>query len=375
MTERTIIAVGSRAAPYHANGRLFDGQSPVAQPVALSFDDAAKTLVIATDEGDIAHQWPFESLRRVPGAAADQLVVSSTDAGDARLHMPGGDARLIRTRAPKLDRRHLRVRRGRLAGLVVAAVAAVALMLAVLVPALADRLANYLPPEGEAALGEATLAQVRNALGDALMGPLPMCDGPEGLEALAALQDRLSPEADVTVRVLDHPMVNAFALPGGVVILFDGLIQTADSAEEVAAVLAHETGHVVARDPTRTALRSAGSIGVLDLLFGDFAGGAMVLFLTERIISASYTQEAEAAADSYAHEALARASISPAAIATLFERIKAERGDADPIVQHFLAHPAMADRIEAARAAVPEGQRTEPALSDAAWAGLRAICD
>lgn len=67
-------------------------------------------------------------------------------------------------------------------------------------------------------------------------------------------------------------------MPGGLIILFRGLIDAAESSDEVAAVYAHELGHVVARDPTRIALRSAGSIGVLGLLLGDFAGGAVVLF-------------------------------------------------------------------------------------------------
>ena len=138
--------------------------------------------------------------------------------------------------------------------------------------------------------------------------------------------------------------------------------------------MAHEIGHVVARDPTRIALRSAGSIGVLGLMFGDFAGGAMVLFLTERIISADYTQAAEAAADAYAHALLIEADLSPAALADLLERLLGDVGQAPPIVQHFLAHPAVADRIAAARAAVPEGFQARPALSPEDWAALLSIC-
>lgn len=382
MTGRTVITVGSRPAPYVGKARLFDGQSPVPQPAVLGFDDAEKALVITVEQGDEAApplRWPFASLRRVPGqAGSDLLILCTVEAGEARearLQLPATDARLIQTRAHRLGRRYLSVGRRRLAALVLAAVAAVALMLVVFVPALADRLAGYLPPEGEAALGEVTLDQVRSALGDTVLGPLPICDGADGLAALAELQERLTRETGVNVQVLDHPMVNAFALPGGIVILFDGLIQEAVSPEEVAAVLAHEIGHVAARDPTRIAMRSAGSIGVLGLLFGDFAGGAMVLFLTERIISASYTQEAEAGADAYAHALLIKAGLSPDAIATFFERVQAERGDADPIIQHFLAHPAMEDRIAAARSAVPDGLEPAPALDAQAWAALRAICD
>lgn len=57
------------------------------------------------------------------------------------------------------------------------------------------------------------------------------------------------------------------------------------------------------------ALRSAGSIGVLGLLFGDYASGTLVLFLAEPIIQADYTQVAEAAADTFAYATLLDADL------------------------------------------------------------------
>ncbi len=83
---------------------------------------------------------------------------------------------------------------------------------------------------------------------------------------------------------------------------------------------------MVYRDPTRDALRSAGSLGVLGLLFGDFAGGTVALFIANQLINASYSQAAEARADDYAHGLLAQANISPAALGTFFERLHKEHG-------------------------------------------------
>lgn len=154
---------------------------------------------------------------------------------------------------------------------------------------------------------------------------------------------------------------------------FNGLIQAAKSQSEVAAVFAHEMGHVEARDPTRIALRSAGSIGVLGLLFGDFAGGTIVLFLTERLIQADYTREAEAGADVFAHDLLRRTGLPPSGIATFFERLK---GDAEEtgLVSHFASHPALGDRIAAAWEATPEGFEAEKVLSKQEWRALQRIC-
>jgi Zn-dependent protease with chaperone function len=161
-------------------------------------------------------------------------------------------------------------------------VAAVALQIGVLIPLLADNLAGFIPAEGERALGAATFGHIREALDETGLNPLAVCDTPEGGAALTDLVTRLGPDGGfdpaVTVAVLDHDMINAFALPGGFVVIFRGLIDAADGPDEVAAVLAHEIGHVVSRDPTRHALRSAGSIGVLGLLFGDLPAARRCCF-------------------------------------------------------------------------------------------------
>jgi predicted Zn-dependent protease len=207
---------------------------------------------------------------------------------------------------------------------------------------------------------------------------LPTCEAPEGRAALDRMADRITAGVDLpyplTVTVLDHEMVNAFALPGGHIVFFRGLIEAAETPEEVAAVFAHELGHVIARDPARGALRTAGSIGVLGLLFGDFAGGAAVLFLAERLIEASYSQGAEAAADAFAHDRLIATDLPPGALASFFTRLRDEHGDAEGIVAHFLSHPQLGDRIARAEAAGAGQGPTRPALTPSEWAALRAIC-
>lgn len=384
MTDKTVIRVDgptSPAAPpamVEGSGLYLDGDHPHPVWVRFIYDDAAGALRILTPGQPLI--WPYDDLRGLPDQASnDQMVVRLATDPVARLVISDADDQLlIRSRAKRLSKRTTHVRRGRLFGWALAAVASVALIIFVLVPVMADQLAEFLPPEGEKALGDATFEQIRTALDDTGFAGLQICDAQDGLAALQKIEDRLVADFDLptplTVHVLDHPMVNAFALPGGYVVFFDGLIQEAETAEEVAAVFAHEVGHVVARDPTRIALRSAGSIGVLGLLFGDFAGGAVVLFLAEQIIRADYTQEAEAAADTFAHTMLLDTGLPPSAIATFFERLAAD-GDTDAgIMEHFMSHPALGDRIEAARDAEPDGATFTPVLTKEEWASLRAIC-
>ena len=367
----TVLRVGARAPEFLAEASFYDGQNAVPQRIPVTIDENRAILT-----GPGIH-WPLGDIREVPDqAGGDIMVLRLRDDPLTRLILPD------RTIAPRLPNRNLRApvtRRGRLAGWAVAAVASVALIIFVLVPRMADQLALFIPPEGEAALGRVTLDQIRDALDQTGLDPVPFCDSTRGNAALAKMEARLTENLDLatplTVHVLDHEMVNAFALPGGNIVFFRGLLDKAETAEEIAAVFAHEMGHVVSRDPTRHALRSAGSIGVLGLLFGDFAGGTIVLFLAERLIDAQYSQQAEAQADIFAHDAMIAADLPPAALATMFERFRELGGDAEGFVAHFLSHPSLGDRIEAARLATPDDLTPRPLMSPVERQALKAICN
>ncbi|MGJ8625978.1 MAG: M48 family metallopeptidase [Sulfitobacter sp.] len=357
-----------------ARAHYFDGDTPMAQPVLPRI--SGDVLELALDDGTVM-RWPLAEIRHVPDSAAKtNAILRWINDPLARLVLK--DAKLLRD-MPHLHRRASPKGRGRLAAWAIAAVAAVALQIGVLVPLLADNLAVLIPPEGERALGEATFGQIREALDETGLNPIAVCEAEDGSAALAQLVADLSGKRDfrqdVTVSVLDHDMVNAFALPGGFVVIFQGLIDAADGPDEVAAVLAHEIGHVISRDPTRHALRSAGSIGVLGLLFGDFAGGAAVLFLTERLISAQYSQGAEAGADEFAHAVLAQAGINPGALGDMFENLREKYGDSDGVTAHFLSHPSLGARIDAAKAVVDPNVEYKPSMTDKEWKALQRICD
>ncbi len=351
----------------------FDGDRPVSQEVSLHI--ANQNLQIGLDDGNTLF-WPVKDIRVLPDTAGKQgMMLRLISEPLARLfvtdttilaYLPAPQAR---TPAPG---------RTKLVLWAIAAVAAVVVQITVLVPLLADRLAVFIPPAGERALGEATFDQIRQALNETGLEPLPLCEQPDGVGALtrmaAALNGGAAAPENLSIYVLDHDMVNAFALPGGFIVLFRGLIEQAETPDEIAAVLAHEIGHVVSRDPTRHALRSAGSIGILGLLFGDFAGGAAVLLLTERLISATYSQQAETDADSFGYARLEAANVSPAALGTMFERLRDKDGDGNMLLKHFLSHPSLSDRIANARAAADPGRDYAPILTNAQWSDLRRIC-
>lgn len=371
----TVIRVGDRPEQHQSTGSYFDGETATAHAVQLIIEEENRRLKIDSGDAEPGY-WALKDIRRLPDQAGkEQLVLCHCDDPLARLITHD---LYLASRCPNIFRRVRRAPRARLIAWAAAALASVALIILVLVPAMANQLANYIPVAGERALGETTFNQIRSALDRSGSTPLKTCNNPEGRNALQALERRLTWRmADkqlLSVHVLDHEMLNAFALPGGYVVLFRGLIDKAETPEQVAAVFAHEMGHVVSRDPTRHALRSAGSIGVLGLLFGDFAGGALVLFLTEQLIEAQYSQGAELAADSFAQKLLSQAGVAPSALGDMFSHMLKDSENQPGALAHFLSHPDLQQRINASRTATPEDFAGQPILSGSEWAALKSIC-
>ena len=124
-------------------------------------------------------------------------------------------------------------------------------------------------------------------LGDALVGDFGgrFCSTPAGDAALKKLVASLDDQPkDLRVEVAKIDMINAVALPGGNVILFDGLLKQARSPDEVAGVLAHEIGHVREKHVMQALLRQMGLAVVLGGIDGN--SGALV----NNVLAMSYSR-------------------------------------------------------------------------------------
>ncbi|QIE56439.1 M48 family metallopeptidase [Pikeienuella piscinae] len=359
-----------------APGRYFDGRTAAARDVVVKFGDAS--LILMTHEDMPITHWSLAGLRDL-GAGAGALSLTPDYESDERLVLDDPDmVAAIRQVCPALGlpRPVSRSRWRRAIVWAAAALGSVYVIVFHLAPALSDRMAALIPPEAEIAMGEEMATQFAMILSK---GEPRFCAGGAGGRALATLTARLEGAADahlpLTVRVLDHPMVNAFALPGGQIILFRGLLRNADSPEALAGVLAHEIGHVAARDPTRLTLRSAGTAGMIGLLLGDFTGATVTVALSEALLRSGYQREAEAAADDYAAKLLAAEGLPTAPLAGFFRKLKGEKGDGAPALSHLSSHPDLDGRAAEMRAADTIGDAPyEPALSDQDWVALRNIC-
>jgi Zn-dependent protease with chaperone function len=211
-----------------------------------------------------------------------------------------------------------------------------------------------------------------DSYGEALVGDFggKFCKGPGGQRALDALVRRLAPErTDLKVRVVNIPVVNAAALPGGNIVIFAQLLGEAKSADEFAGVLAHEIGHVENRDIAEMMVREFGFGLVISSVGGSVGSNA------HSLLSMAYGREAETRADEASIRRMAAASIDPAATAGFFDRmakLEGDTGDNDVLV-YFSTHPVSKDRARTFRAASKRGGHT-PALTPAAWDALVDIC-
>ena len=160
------------------------------------------------------------------------------------------------------------------------------------------------------------------SLGDAMVRDLDRqyCHTPAGDAALRALAAKMGAGVAVrSVEVADFPLVNAITLPGGRIIIFDGLLQQAQSADEVAGVLGHEMGHVEHRDTLKAMIRQMG----LKVVMGGFDG--KVGNYVNGVLNLSYSRSAESEADQASVVSLKRANINPSDTAAFFTRLEIGR--------------------------------------------------
>ena len=361
-----------------AYGEILDGIRPALQRVSLRLSGQGRggTLELRNSQTNTIEVWQLDNLRLVPDQArADALVLAHLGSGDARLILRDHDAiRALLEACPSLP--NLNGSRGlwpKLVGLGAAALAAVGAILFVMIPFMADRGTDLIPPQAEVEFGRASYEQLASAMG------LRECKSLDGDAALLQMQARLTEGLDLAyplqIRVVNDPTVNAFALPGGQIAINRGLIDAAETPEEVAAVLAHEIGHVVNRDSTRGALRSIGSFGIVGLVFGDALGTSAAAGITQQMISSSYSREAEIAADAFAHRQMTRAGLRPSALGDMFQRMQAQGlGQDMGVFRSIASHPEFQDRIAAASAADTGPAAGAPVIGAAEWQALQGIC-
>lgn len=220
-----------------------------------------------------------------------------------------------------------------------------------------------------------------NGMSDDAVGDLSgsTCHTPAADAALARLTAALDRDAaaahlpPVHVELLKLDEVNAVALPGGRVLVFDGLLHQVDSPDALAGVLGHEIGHVRLRHVMQAVLRQYG----IAMLLGNYRSN--VTSALGNLTALKFSREAEAEADTWSRQRLVQANVSPLPTAKFLASLDEGNGYGDPGVQRSLAgylasHPDPINRALDFSNAWRRDRNYAPALSPREFSAIVNAC-
>lgn len=334
--------------------RLFGGGAPpTGEDAELTF--WSNHVEVRSARG--TQRVPVESLRLREVISAEAGLELSWDARGGscavQVHEPSAVARLrshpLLQALPQMARLRATRRHGRalrMAGLAL-------LVLLVLLPVLllltffwqADRIAGIIaagiPVAREEQLGRQLFAGMR--------GSLQLQEQGESLRLVRSLGERLTRGSRFRYEfhVAGNAAINAFALPGGIIVVHTGLIEATRNPDELAGVLAHEVQHVELRHGLKGLVKELGLRGLWAAFTGDVAGtvaGEAALQLT----SLRFSRAAELQADAGGFDALVAHGIDPQGMVDFFGTMEKTAGAAPP--PWLSTHPASAARQQALQA-------------------------
>ena len=310
----------------------FDAESPALDLLSLPFS------TVSVSAGGLDH---------------DQLVVRWGEPAHAQMLYLKDPIliRAIRSAAPgeltkDLEETAAKVRRARTTNrtvwaVVIAVIGGLALGVWFSTDVLVQWAVDRIPPEWEQRLGQ-------SAYRDFLQQQTVIKEG-ASVAAVQEISSRLIdqlPKSPYTfeISVVKNDVVNAFALPGGYVVVFTGLLEQAKSGEEVAGVLSHELNHVLERHALERIVKQLGVVAVIGIIFGDQRGltGVMKQVGTE-LLSLKFGRAQETEADVTGLQLLHRARIDPAGMISFFQRLSEQEQSR---VEWLSTHPMSAARAE-----------------------------
>lgn len=344
-------------------------------PVRLTFEET--WLVIGRADGRELDRWAWRDVAPVPGPFPDdRMRVGLAADAHAVLALDDADALLRRAHAvgmvQPVRRGHRAQRELPLLVWIGGAVASVALLVQVVIPAMAGVLAPLVPASWQTRIGD----QVQTLAVTLLTreGGNPHCAAPGGVAALDRLAARLPPSAGTArLHIIDSDLPNAFALPGGHITVTTSLMERADSPDAVLGVIGHELGHLHHGHSMERVMRYGLTSALISMVMGDVGGGMLAVGVSQ-MVESEFSQAQERQADAFAIDALAAARVSPLALARLFDMIRQEHPEADGrLAERIGSHPTLSERIATLERA-GGGQTAGEVLTQAQWQALKAIC-
>lgn len=359
-------------------GRYYDGATAQAHAVAVEIAGDGLSIIGAV----VNVFWPAKRLRLISRGAREIRLADRKDE-NARLALDAAAAPVLSGFWPDiLSGRQEKRRMAVLIAALLFGTAAIAAVIFLGVPAASAPLAQATPKDLEIRIGENLAAQITVLM--------KACAGSEKATAdLSPTLDRLAADNDVGFPIrfqfVQSSAPNAFALPGGQVMATSGLLTALEGDQEAfIAVMAHELGHVRARDGLQAVYRNAGVGVALDIITGGSGAAQQAVIIAGQLNQLRHSRRQESAADDAAGDMLLAAALDPAALARALEaisaaspgdgsRIDAQDGDRSEIPTWLSSHPDTDLRIAAAR---KRAARSGPLpIEREAWTRIAKACN
>ncbi|MFZ3072951.1 MAG: M48 family metallopeptidase [Thermodesulfobacteriota bacterium] len=257
----------------------------------------------------------------------------------------------------------------KIAGLWLIAAGLVMLLYLYGIPGFATISARFIPVSWEEKLGDSIWVAWSKEMRE--------CKGASAIksaEEILALLDKNAPQHKYKfkVHVVDNNMINAFALPGGHIIIMSGLMEATKTPEEFAGVMAHEMQHVLKRHATRGILQSLSTSMLVTLISGDTGGIAQAVQVMGHL---RYSRNIEREADKGGLALLLKAGVDPKGMVDFFKTLEKEYGSTPDTLSYFSTHPLTEERINYLKEQIPRSAKYALLLPGVDWKRTSLSCD
>lgn len=250
-----------------------------------------------------------------------------------------------------------------------AAVASIAIVIALVIsayvyglPFLAAKVAAHIPLETERELGDRALVWLDKSKWFA-PSALPADRQASLRDGFSRLCKGLPQEQYYRLEFRNSSFIgpNAFALPGGAIVITDPMVNLAKTQEEALAVLAHEIGHVELRHTMRHMLQDSITAAIAATVTADAASLSIAIAgLPAAIAQAKYSREFEAEADEFSFRLLKQHGQSPEAFASIMARLSKGTEQTERAMAFLSTHPVTEERVRRAREAAGHHANPKP---------------
>ncbi|GJL71656.1 MAG: hypothetical protein NMNS01_08550 [Nitrosomonas sp.] len=359
--------------------KFYDGET--ARPRQVIVELSCACLHIKAQDKSLQQNWPYNDIK-ILAQPVPPLPARLTAKGNpnARLYIEPGYWRQVRTKLPKNALPIITLSTNWNYLIVYAGLSVFVILGTVFFGhKLLDYASHTIPQIAEEKIGQLAIQSLLTN---------PECVEPQGrasLEKMAQkLQQGMARDIDIKVRVIsDDETLNAFATPGGYLVIFSGVLKKADSANEVAGVLAHEMAHIEMNHPMKSLVRNLGVSLTLQMMAGNRDTISEIAKFAGIFRQLHYSRQDELEADFVGQRLLRKARIDPSGLKLFFERLnKADAANnnnndepAFPVIlSYFSTHPHTQVRIDKLEPGKTNASAHEKALNEAEWHALKNIC-